>query len=85
VATISVAVAATLVFLVRALLGAGPWGHVVFGPLAALAMLWALRPNLMRLRQGTERIVGLRAWRKKRAEAARAGETGPTEGEPTRR
>ncbi|MCX6072471.1 MAG: glycerol-3-phosphate acyltransferase, partial [Chloroflexi bacterium] len=32
VATISGAAAATVVFLVRALLGAGPWPHVAFGP-----------------------------------------------------
>jgi glycerol-3-phosphate acyltransferase PlsY len=70
VATISGAVAATVVFLVRALLGVGPWPHVAFGPVAVIVLLWALRPNLVRLRQGTERLVGLRAWRKKRAEAA---------------
>jgi glycerol-3-phosphate acyltransferase PlsY len=84
-ATISVAVAATLVFLVRALLGTGPWEHVAFGPLAALALLWALRPNLERLRQGTERVVGLRAWRRKRAEAAGKGKEHPSEDQPPRR
>ncbi len=72
VATISAAVAATVVFLVRALLGAGPWAHVAFGPVAAIVLLWALRPNLERLRQGTERLVGLPAWRKKKSEAAKA-------------
>jgi glycerol-3-phosphate acyltransferase PlsY len=77
VATISVAVAATAVFLVRAMLGVGPWPHVAFGPAAAIVLLWALRPNLVRLRQGTERLVGLRAWQKKRAEAARAEEDQP--------
>jgi glycerol-3-phosphate acyltransferase PlsY len=69
VATISVGVAATLVFLVRAALGSGPWGYVVFGPVVVVLLLLALRPNLARLRQGTERVVGLRAWRQKRAEA----------------
>ena len=70
VATISVGVAATIVFLVRAAIGAGPWGYVLFGPVVVLLLLVALKPNLERLRLGTERIVGLRAWRKKRAEAA---------------
>jgi len=70
VATISVGAAATVVFLVRAAIGAGPWGYVVFGPVVVLLLLVALKPNLERLRQGTERVVGLRAWRKKRAEAA---------------
>jgi glycerol-3-phosphate acyltransferase PlsY len=70
VATISVGVAATAVFLVRAALGSGPWGYVVFGPVVVVLLLLALRPNLARLRQGTERVVGLRAWRQKRASAA---------------
>ena len=70
VATISVGVAATVVFLVRAAIGAGPWGYVLFGPVVVLLLLVALKPNLERLRLGTERVVGLRAWRKKRAEAA---------------
>lgn len=72
VATLSVAVAATVVFLVRAVLGTGPWPYVAFGPVAVIVLLWALRPNLVRLRQGTERLVGLRARRKKKAEAAPA-------------
>jgi acyl phosphate:glycerol-3-phosphate acyltransferase len=74
VATISVGVAATIVFLTRALLDVGPWGHIAFGPAVVLLLLWALRPNLARLRQGTERQVGLPAWRRKKADAARAGE-----------
>ena len=69
-ATISVGLAATVVFLVRAAIGVGPWGYVVFGPVVVALLLLALRPNLQRLRQGTERVVGLRAWRRKRAEAA---------------
>ncbi len=70
VATISVGVAATIVFLVRAVIGVGPWGYVIFGPVVVVLLLLALKPNLIRLREGTERIVGLRAWRKKRADAA---------------
>ena len=66
VATISVGVAATVVFLVRAAQGSGPWGYALFGPVVVLLLLLALRPNLARLRQGTERIVGLRAWWRKR-------------------
>jgi glycerol-3-phosphate acyltransferase PlsY len=77
VATISVAVAATVIFLVRAVMGIGPWAYVAFGPLAMLILLWALRPNLTRLRQGTERLVGLRAWRKKKAEAGSAEKRSP--------
>jgi glycerol-3-phosphate acyltransferase PlsY len=35
---------------------------VVYGILAELVVIWALRPNIQRLRLGTERIVGLRAY-----------------------
>jgi acyl phosphate:glycerol-3-phosphate acyltransferase len=77
VATISGAVAATVVFLVRALLGFGPWAHAAFGLAAVITLLWALRPNLVRLRDGTERLVGLRAWRRRRAEAAKAEDNQP--------
>jgi glycerol-3-phosphate acyltransferase PlsY len=72
VATISVGVAATVVFLVRAAQGSGPWGYVLFGPVVVVLLLLALRPNLARLRQGTERIVGLRAWWQRRA-SSRSG------------
>jgi glycerol-3-phosphate acyltransferase PlsY len=77
VATISGAAAATAVFLVRAWLGAGPWPHVAFGPAAMIVLLWALRPNLARLRQGTERLVGLRAWWKRKAGPARPEDDPP--------
>jgi glycerol-3-phosphate acyltransferase PlsY len=75
VATISVGVAATVVFLVRAAQGSGPWGYALFGPVVVVLLLLALRPNLARLRQGTERIVGLRAWWQRRA-SSRSGSPG---------
>lgn len=43
-----------------------PWVYVLYGPLAQGLILWALRPNIRRLLNGTERVVGLRAWRQKR-------------------
>jgi glycerol-3-phosphate acyltransferase PlsY len=40
---------------------------VIYGALALLVLIWALRPNIKRLIEGTERIVGLRAkWIKKK-------------------
>lgn len=39
---------------VRAATGAGPWLHVVYGLGAAAAIVWALRPNIKRLLNGTE-------------------------------
>lgn len=64
VATMSMGLAATLLFLWRALSGAGPWAYVVFGVLAEGLLLWSLRPNIQRLLAGTERLVGWRASKK---------------------
>ena len=45
------------VFLLRAIFFAGAWAHVFFALLAALIIMWALRPNIKRLRSGTERRI----------------------------
>ena len=57
--TISIAAAAMGVFLVRAIEGHDPWGYVVFGIAAIIIVVFALRPNLKRLKEGTERRVNL--------------------------
>ncbi len=72
VATMSVGALATLLFLVRALLGLGPWAHVAYGAVTSLLLLWALRPNIRRLLAGEERLVGLRA-RRRRKQVDQAG------------
>jgi glycerol-3-phosphate acyltransferase PlsY len=56
VATLSVGLVAILVFVIRALFYDGPWGHVLYGVLTLTFQLWALRPNLGRLFNGTERV-----------------------------
>lgn len=61
ITTLSVAFVATVIFLVRALLGLSPWQYVLYGILAEGLLLIALQPNLQRLRAGTERLHGLRA------------------------
>ncbi len=67
VTTMSVAAIAMIVFIIRAALGLSPWAYVIYGVLALAALVWALRPNLKRLKEGTERMVGLRAkWLKKK-------------------
>lgn len=66
VTTMSIALAAVLIFAVRAFLGASPWVYVLYGFLAELLLIWALRPNIHRLLQGNERLVGWRARRKNR-------------------
>jgi len=59
--TISAGLLATGIFIYRAIIGASPWEYVGYGVLAELAILWALRPNLVRLWKGTERLNGWRA------------------------
>lgn len=67
VTTMSIAFIAMIVFFIRAVLGLSPWAYVIYGALALLVLIWALRPNLLRLKAGTERVVGFRAkWLKKK-------------------
>jgi glycerol-3-phosphate acyltransferase PlsY len=49
-----VAAVIPITLAIRAALGYGPWLHVLYGVLAALAVVWALRPNIKRLINGTE-------------------------------
>ncbi len=64
VATMSVPILAILIFAVRAYLGASPWQFVFYGVIAEIILIWALRPNIRRLLNGEERLVGWRARRK---------------------
>ena len=59
VTTISVGLTAIVVFAVRAWLGYSPWIYVLYGVLAEILLLWALRPNLKKLISGSERVVGI--------------------------
>ena len=59
VTTLSIGVMTILIFGVRAARGLGPWAYVFYGLLVELLMIWALRPNLKRLMDGTERRHGL--------------------------
>jgi glycerol-3-phosphate acyltransferase PlsY len=59
VTTLSIGLMTFLIFGVRAALGLGPWAYVIYGFLVEILMIWALRPNLKRLREGTERRHGL--------------------------
>ncbi len=59
VTTLSIGVLTIVIFSVRAALGLGPWEYVIYGLLVEILMIWALRPNLKRLRKGTERRHGL--------------------------
>jgi glycerol-3-phosphate acyltransferase PlsY len=64
ITTISVAFFAIIIFAIRAWLGFAPWADVLYGVLAEILLLWALRPNLRKLFSGKERIVkqSLNGW-----------------------
>lgn len=68
VTTMSLAFFSSLVFVVTALSLGTPWEWVLYGVAAELMLIWALRPNIQRLRDGTERIHGFRPWLQKRRE-----------------
>ncbi len=62
VTTMSIALIATGVFIYRAAMGYASWIYVVYGVVAELLLIWALRPNIKRLIDGTERSVGIRSY-----------------------
>ncbi len=66
VTTISVAISALVIFTIRAFVDKQPFQYILFGVAALATVLYALRPNITRLREGTERLVGLRAYLKKK-------------------
>lgn len=63
--TLSVAALAFIIFLIRAIQGVSPWEYLWFAVLAQILLIWALRPNIKRLMEGTERLHGFRARKKK--------------------
>lgn len=68
IATLSVGLVSILVFAYRAWIGASPWEYIMYGVLAEVLLVWALRPNIKRLISGTERRVGLFAKKETRPE-----------------
>ena len=60
-ATMSLPLIGSLIFLIRFLAYDQPWQYVLSGLLSEIFILWALRPNIKRLLAGTERVVGFRA------------------------
>ncbi len=59
--TISIAFSAMGVFTIRAMQGMNPWAYAFFGIAALALVIYALRPNLKRLKEGSERQVKLLA------------------------
>lgn len=70
VTTMSVALIAIIVFAVRAVHGF-PWVDALYGVLAEILLVWALRPNIKSLLAGNERVIhfSLHGWLKARREA----------------
>lgn len=67
VTTMGVPLIAAVIFGIRAWMGLTPWTYVVYLLIVEVIVLWALRPNIRSLLDGTERGVG---WRAKKAKDA---------------
>lgn len=68
--TLSIGLMSSIIFLVRAAMGISPWEYALYGLLAEVLLVLALRPNIKRLLNGTERLHG---WRVKRREQSPPG------------
>lgn len=64
--TISIAFFSLVLFGYNAAIGMGPWEYLLYGAATLIIVLYTLRPNLERLKNGTERAVGFRALIQKR-------------------
>jgi len=60
-ATLSAPFITIIVFTALAWAGKLPWEYVGYGVLAQIILIWALRPNISSLLNGTERVIGRRA------------------------
>jgi len=67
-ATMSLPLIGSFILLIRFLYADQPWEYIFSGLLSEILIIWALRPNIKRLLDGTERLVGFRAKRKKQEE-----------------
>jgi glycerol-3-phosphate acyltransferase PlsY len=63
-ATLSVGILVSFLFGYLAWIEVLPWQYLFYGILIEIILVWALRPNIKRLLNGTERLVGLRARKK---------------------
>ncbi|CAG1014138.1 glycerol-3-phosphate acyltransferase PlsY [Anaerolineales bacterium] len=61
VTTMTVPLIAIILFAIRAWQGYSPWVYVLYCLIVEALLLWALRPNIRNLIDGTERGVGWRA------------------------
>lgn len=59
--TISIALSTMGIFTMKAITGVTPWAYAIFGAASVGTVLIALKPNIQRLKEGTERHVNLLA------------------------
>ena len=64
-ATLSLPLIGSLLLFIRYKQVGLPWEYILSGLLSEILIVWALRPNIKRLLNGTERLVGFRAKKKK--------------------
>lgn len=72
ITTLSVGLITIIIFTIRSALGLGPWEYIIYGVLAEILLILALRPNIRRLKDGTERRHGLPARLQQRKQAERS-------------
>ncbi len=65
VATLSIGIITGIIFAFRAWLGVSPWQYILYSAAIFMLLAWSLRPNIKRLLNGTERLIGWRARKKK--------------------
>ncbi len=70
VATLTVGLAIIVLFAVRASMDLMPWVNVLYGLIAELLLIWALRPNIQKIFAGNERVISisLAGWLRARKE-----------------
>jgi glycerol-3-phosphate acyltransferase PlsY len=61
IATLSLPLIGSIILLIRFINFDQPWEYIFAGLLPEILIIWALRPNIKRLLNGTERMVGFRA------------------------
>lgn len=64
ITTLSVAVFSMVVFFITWLVGITPWQYILYCVFGLFLLAWSLRPNIKRLIEGNERVVGFRARKK---------------------
>lgn len=74
ITTISIAFFSLIFFTYNAVAGFGPWPYLLYGLFTLGIVLYTLQPNLERLKNGTERAVGIRAFLQKRWERTLSSE-----------